>query len=117
MLADKSAGPDAAVLMRPLFVLANVGALGLGILWATGLLMLYLIFSFDTGGLSWTFWAKMVFVLLLTILVIVMDVRLHRVKKTGDLKFAATLPMLGRAAGVSLLLVVVFAALTFNPYH
>jgi uncharacterized membrane protein YiaA len=65
------------------------------------------------GALPWEFWAKIVFVIVLTIMVGLLDMTLSQVRK-GNLAVAARLPIFGRIAGASLLLAIIFAVITFN---
>jgi uncharacterized membrane protein len=65
------------------------------------------------GGMPPTFWIKMIFVATLTLAVILIEVTYGQVKK-GNAKAAAMLPRLGPVAGISAILAVVFAALSFQ---
>ncbi len=104
---------DMPVLGRFPPIAAKVGASGLVILLITGPIMLYTKYNGAWGALSWTFAAKLVFVAILTIMVILLEMTMSQVRK-GNLAVAARLPIYGRIAGVSLLLVIIFAVITFN---
>jgi hypothetical protein len=97
--------------------LLRVGQGGLGLLWLTGLIMLWTIFGGPQNVPS-TFWfsSKILFVILVTIAVGLAGMTLRRVQ-AGDLAAAKRLPPIGMAMAILLLLIVICAVLAFNPYH
>ena len=107
-----AAPADARVLGRLPPILARVGQVGLALLWITGVLMVYTAHG-GFGGLATAFWIKFVGVVVLTVLAVLIDLRIKAVGK-GDLRAGAAIPMLGRIAGITLVLIVVFAVIAFR---
>ena len=103
---------DAPVLGRFPQMISKFGKAGLGLLWLTGLIMLWTRYG-GPEGLPSTFWIKLAFVVVLTIVVGLIDVALRKARQ-GDMAAAKRLATFGPIGSVSLLLVVVFAVLTFN---
>jgi hypothetical protein len=103
---------DAPALSKVPPVLARVGQVGLGLLWLTGLVMVWSIWG-GPGNLDWAFWVKIVCVILLTAAVVYIDLTVKKVR-AGDTAAAATLPLFGRAAAGLLALIVIFAVIAFN---
>ncbi len=108
---------DRPVLMKVPPRLARVGQMGLGLLWLTGLIMLWTMFGGPQNVPS-NFWfsTKILFVILVTIAVVMAGLTLKRVQ-AGDLAAARRLPAYGIAMAVLLLLILISAVLAFNPYH
>jgi hypothetical protein len=108
---------DATPAERPVLarfppVISRVGAGGLVLLWATGLVLTF----HKWGGfasLPWQFHVKITGVVLLTLVVGVIE-SLHAKAKRGDAAAAARLPAIGSIATVLVLLIVLFAVLTFD---
>jgi hypothetical protein len=92
-------------------VLAKVSLAGLALLWLTGVGMVMILRAVDLY--PWTFWAKMAFVATLTIATIGIEVTYGQIRK-GNARAAARLPLLGPMAGISAILAVAFAMLTFH---
>jgi hypothetical protein len=92
-------------------VLTRVALAGLALLWVTGVGLVMVYGSVDLLG--WTFWVKMAFVATLTIASIGIELTYGQIRK-GNAKAAERLPMLGPMAGISSILAVVFAVLTFH---
>ena len=92
--------------------LTAVGRAGFGVLIITGPLLVWLKFGGTAGFTNW-FWAKMVFVLLLLILVIVGGITAKRAQ-SGDIAAAKRMPMLGITGLVLFLCVVFCAVFAFN---
>jgi putative membrane protein len=91
---------------------SRIGAAGLALLLATGPLMLWLKFG-GAGGLGGWFWAKMVFVALAFVGVLVHELASSRFRK-GD---AGAVPLMyfgGRMAGLGIVLAMLCATFTFN---
>jgi hypothetical protein len=105
---------DEARVLRSLGpMLANVSLVGLGVMWLTGLILIFTVW----GGLSalpGMFWVKMVFVLALTALALATHYTYGQVA-AGNAAAAARLPRLGPLSGISSLLAVLFAAFAFVP--
>lgn len=105
--------PEGARPLRELGpMLANVSGVGLALLWATGLIMVWTGWG-GFGALPGLFWIKFVFVLTLTGAVGAIHITYGRIRR-GDLAAAAWLPRIGPAAGLSALLAVLFATFTFS---
>lgn len=103
---------DAPALARLQPVFSRVGQIGLAILLVTGLWML--LTTYDGGaGLPWTFWAKLVFVVALTAGVVTLEVGGRRAR-AGSKSARARLPLIGAITTLFLLLVIIFAVLTFH---
>jgi len=115
MVAESPA--DRPVLAKVPPRLARVGQSGLGLLWLTGLIMLWTIFGGPQNVPS-TFWfsSKIVFVIAVTVVVVMADITLKRIQ-AGNLALIRQLPIYGIGMAVLLLLIVICAVLAFNPYH
>ena len=94
-------------------LLANVAAVGLVLLWATGLILVWSKYD-GVGSFTWVFWVKIVFVLALTASAVATHMTYAEIKKTGNKALAARLPKLGPAAGLSATLAVLFAVIAFK---
>lgn len=94
-------------------LLANVSAVGLVLLWATGLILVWSKWN-GLGSLPTLFWVKFVFVVTLTLAAGATHMTYAEMKRTGNAALGKRLAMLGPAAGVSSLLAVLFAAFAFN---
>jgi hypothetical protein len=92
-------------------ILARTATVGVVLMLLTGPGMLFGTYSIDAMPVA--FWIKMAFVATLTIVTISIEV-IHGRVKAGNPKAAQLLPRLGPVAGISALLAVVFAALTFH---
>jgi len=107
------AGPEAGGQLRALGpMLANVSAVGLALMWASGLVLVWSRWG-GPGNLPGLFWLKFVFVLSLTAAAVAIHATYAEVKR-GNLTAAARLPKLGPVAGVSSLLAVLTAVFTFS---
>jgi protoporphyrinogen IX oxidase len=109
--------PSATAETRPtLFKVANglstLGRAGFGVLIITGPLLAWLKFGGMAGFTGW-FWAKMVFVLLLLIIVIYAGINGKRAQG-GDMAAAKRQPMLGMAGLVLFVAVIFCAVFAFN---
>jgi hypothetical protein len=103
---------DAPILsrMQPTFVLT--GQIGLGLLWLTGLIMVWTRWS-GPGSLPGTFWVKFGLVVVLTAVVIYVTILSNRAR-AGDEAAKRQLPMVAPFSGILLVLVVIFAVMAFN---
>ena len=91
---------------------SRVGASGLAVLLATGPLLLWLKFG-GPSGLTWWFWAKMVFVIVALVGVVHHERASSRFRK-GE---AGAVPLMfvgGRMAGLGIVLAMLCAVFTFN---
>lgn len=93
-------------------LLNKVAAIGLAILWATELILVWSRWS-GLSSLPGLFWVKFIFIVTLTAATFLAYRAYEEVKK-GNTSAAKNLPMIGQAGGVSALLAVLFAALTFS---
>jgi hypothetical protein len=106
--------PEQAQTVRSLGpLLANVAAVGLVLLWATGLILVWTKWN-GLGSLPGLFWVKFVFVVTLTVSAIGVHLTYAEIRRTGNKALASRLAMLGPASGISAILAVLFAAFTFN---
>jgi hypothetical protein len=104
---------DEAKVLRGLGpILANVSGIGLALLWATGLILVWSKLG-GIASLPQMFWIKAIFILSLTIVVGLIHMTYGEIRK-GNPTAAARLPKLGPMAGISALLAVLFAVLAFN---
>ncbi len=116
MRTAATATPEGAAALRKVPpILVNISTAGLVLLWITGPIMVWSVYG-GFGNLPWAFWVKIVFVLALTAVVIAMQVTLAQIRRTGNMALAARMPKLGPLAGLSALLVVLFAVIAFDPH-
>jgi hypothetical protein len=108
----KSAPAERAVLGRFPPAISKVGRAGLGLLWATGLTMLYTRWN-GLSGMPWQFHVKLTAVVLLTLTVIYLGRLEHRIQR-GDAAAAAQIQVFGKVASACALLAVIFAVLAFD---
>ncbi len=93
-------------------MLANVSAVGLALMWATGLAMVWSRWG-GPGNLPGLFWVKFVFVLTLTAATIAIHMSYAQIRG-GNPAAAARLPKLGPISGISAVLAVLFAVYAFS---
>jgi hypothetical protein len=105
--------PEQVAVLRTLGpAMASFSMIGLVLMWATGLLLVFLKYGgFD--ALPALFWVKIVFVATLTVSAIVMQMTYAHMK-AGNAAAAARLPILGPISGMSSILAVIFAAFAFH---
>lgn len=115
MLVAKAPPDEAAGLRRFPMAMMPISDIGLVLLWITGIIMLWTKYggADGIGALPWSFWAKIVCVVLLTGLIGMVHAAVARVKR-GDMAAAARLPVYGRIGAVLLLLIVIFAVMAFD---
>jgi hypothetical protein len=105
--------PDEGKVLRGLGpVLAKVSAIGLAVLWATGVVLVWTKWD-GLANLPQMFWVKAIFIASLTIVSVFINMTYAEIRK-GNLGVATRLPKLGPMAGISALLAVLFAVLAFN---
>ena len=112
MLLLREAPGDAPVLGKLPPRLARVGQGGLGLLWITGLIMVWSVFG-GPQNLPGLFWWKFACVVAITVLVAMMGMIVKQMQ-AGDRSGMARLPMFGGATAILLLLVVIFAVYAFD---
>lgn len=93
-------------------LLANVSAIGLVLLWITGLILVWSKWD-GIGSLPGMFWVKFVFVLLLTAAVGAIHLTYAEMRR-GNVAAAGRLPLLGPVSGLSALLAVLFSVIAFH---
>ena len=93
-------------------ILANVSGIGLVLLWATGLILVWSKWD-GFGSLPQMFWVKAIFILSLTVMTGLIHMTYAEIRK-GNPAAAAKLPKFGPMAGISALLAVLFAVVAFN---
>jgi hypothetical protein len=104
---------DEAKVVRALGpLLANVSALGLALLWVSGLLLVWVKWD-GFASLPQLFWVKAIFILSLTLVIGLIHMTYGEIRK-GNVAVAARLPKLGPLVGLSSLLAVLFAVLAFH---
>jgi uncharacterized membrane protein len=92
-------------------LLANVSAVGIAVLWITGVIMVWSKWS-GPSSLPSAFWIKLVFVILLTLISGYVHLTYAEVRR-GNAAAALRFAWLGPAASVSALLAILFAVITF----
>jgi hypothetical protein len=107
----RAAPADAPVLGKVPPQLARVGHIGLGLLWLTGIIMVWTIYG-GPQNMPGAFWWKFACVVVVTVAVGMIDMTLKAIR-SGDRAAAARLPMLGAAAGGFTILAVIFAVIAF----
>jgi hypothetical protein len=111
-LIAKAAPQEKAVLGRFLPPMSRVGEIGLALLWATGLLLVWLQWG-GFGSLPWTFYVKLTAVVILTVTLWRIHTLVGKVR-AGDVAAAARIPIFGRVAAPMALVALIFAVLTFK---
>lgn len=103
---------DAPVLSKLPPRFARVGQIGLGLLWLTGIIMVWTNFG-GPGAMPTLFWWKLACVVLVTISVAMLGITVRQVQG-GDQQAASRLPMYGAISGVLLVLIVILAVYAFD---
>jgi hypothetical protein len=93
-------------------LLATVSAIGLALLWVSGLLLVWVKWD-GFASLPQLFWVKAIFILSLTLVIGLIHMTYGEIRK-GNVAVAARLPKLGPLVGLSSLLAVLFAVLAFH---
>lgn len=108
-----AAPPEQAQALRALGpILANVSAIGIALLWITGVILVWSKWS-GPENLPSFFWIKLLFVVLVTIFAGLTHMTYGQVRR-GNAAAAARLAIFGPATGISALLAVLFAVIAFN---
>lgn len=112
VLISRAAAPEKLILGRFPLAMTRVGMIGLALLWATGLTMVFTRWhGFST--LPSTFHIKLTAVVLLTITVGYIQHLEKRVRR-GDSAAVARIETVGKVAFALALIAIIFAVLTFN---
>jgi uncharacterized membrane protein len=114
-LIAKAAPSDVPVLMRFPPMMARVGSMGLGLLWITGLAMLFNKWGgfANIGNMPWQFHVKLTLVIILSGLVGYFQV-LERKLRGGDRSVISIMQKLGPVAFLTAIAIIVFAVLAFT---
>ena len=111
--AALKAPADQAMTLRRLGpTLGRFSTIGLALMWLTGLTLVWVSYG-GFSNLPPLFWAKLIFVLSLTIAALTFEITYAQIKG-GKVQAATRLPVLGPIAGLSSLLSVIFAVLAFH---
>ena len=111
-LIAKAAPNEKAILARFIPAMSRVGAIGLALLWISGLSIIYTRFG-TFSILPRPFIVKLSAVVLLTISVIYIHVLMPRAQR-GDAAAMARIQLLGRMTGPLALIAIIFAVITFG---
>jgi hypothetical protein len=111
-LMAKAAPAEKAVLARFPPAMSRIGAIGLALLWASGLAIVKTRYG-SFSILPQTFIIKLAAVVLLTLCVIYIHVLQGRVNK-GDTAAMAQIQTVGRITGPLALIAIIFAVITFG---
>ncbi|MEJ0013354.1 MAG: hypothetical protein WDM94_12175 [Bauldia sp.] len=112
MRMSRAAPADGMVLAKLSPVLGRVGQVGLGVLWITGIILVWS----KWGGPQYVppaFWAKFVCVVLITGVSVMLGITAKQIQ-AGNRALIARMPILGAASGVLLILIVIFAVYAFD---
>ena len=109
----QAAPGDAPVLSKVPPALARVGQGALGLLWLTGIIMVWSVGG--PGSLPGLFWVKFALVLAVTASVAMISLTLRDVRG-GNAEAAKRLPLYGMISTGLLVLVVIFAVYAFGGY-
>lgn len=93
--------------------LARMSSVGLVLMLFSGISLVAMKYNGDFASMPPLFWAKMFFVTTLTIAAVLIEMTYAQVKK-GNAAAAARLPRFGPMAGISSMLAVILAVLTFH---
>lgn len=111
-LIEDAQPAERPVLARFPPAIAKVGGVGLLLLWATGLILVFTKWN-GFGGLPWQFHVKLTGVVLLTAAIGIIHAHMAKARR-GDMAAAKRLPVLGMVATLLSLSVVLFAVLAFD---
>lgn len=108
------ATPEAAATLRqlpPIFV--NISSLGLLVLWATGIALIFTRWG-GIENLTVAYWVRAVFVMILTIVMIMVHMTIREAHKTGNVAISARLKPFGIVAALAALAAIFTTIVTFN---
>jgi hypothetical protein len=106
--------PDQAATIRSMApMLANVAAIGLALLWVTGLILIWSKWD-GIENLPTAFWIKFAFVVALTVFTVIIHVTYAQIRKTRNPALGSRLSKIGPASGISMLAALLFAAYAFH---
>jgi hypothetical protein len=93
--------------------IGKASGVALILLWLTGISLVYLVFD-GWANLPWAFWVKLAFVVVLSLLSLRMNLYVMQAARTKTPPPAAAMKVLGQLAGLSSLLIVIFAVVAFT---
>jgi uncharacterized membrane protein len=93
-------------------VLGRVGQVGLGLLWITGVIMVWSKWG-GPQNLNTAFWIKFVCVVLITGVSVTLGLTVKQIQ-AGNRALVARMPILGATAAALLVLIVIFAVYAFD---
>ncbi|HEY5080472.1 MAG TPA: hypothetical protein VII91_00825 [Bauldia sp.] len=102
---------DAPVLGKVPPMLASVARGSIGLLWLTGIIMVWSVFG-GPGNLPGLFWIKFILVLAVTAAVVMIGLAM-KAARNGDTGAAARIPLYGMISSGLLVLIVIFAVWAF----
>lgn len=94
-------------------LIGKISGAAIILLWLTGIALVYLLFD-GWANLPWAFWIKLAFVVVLSLLSLRLNLYVMQANRTRTPPPAATMKMLGQVAGLTSLLIVVFAVIAFT---
>ena len=112
LMLTRAAPGDAPILGKIPPRLARIGQIGLGLLWLTGLVMVWSVFG-GPQNLPALFWLKFACVVAVTGMVVLVGLTVKQIQ-AGNRAAAARMPLYGGISGVLLLLIVIFAVYAFQ---
>jgi hypothetical protein len=92
-------------------LLANVAAVGVVLLWASGIALIWM--RGGIGSLPGLFWLKLAFVVIVTVLVGFVHMTYAQIRRTKNPALAARFAIIGPATGLANLIVVLVACYAF----
>lgn len=105
--------PEQAQVIRSLGpMLANVAAVGVAVLWVTGVILVFSMYG-GFGNLPSLFWVKLAFVIAVTVLVGLVHMTYAEIRRTKNPALGARFAILGPATGLANLIVVLIACFAF----
>jgi putative membrane protein len=107
-----AAPADAPILSKVSAVLGRVGQGAIGLLWLTGLIMVWSKWS-GPQNLPILFWWKFACVVAITGIVVLIDLTVKQIQ-AGNRALAARMPIFGAASATLLVLIVIFAVFAFD---
>jgi hypothetical protein len=108
----RSAPADGPVMSKLSPVLGRVGQVGLGLLWITGVIMVWSKWG-GPQNLNTAFWIKFVCVVLITGVSVTLGLTVKQIQ-AGNRALVARMPILGATAAALLVLIVIFAVYAFD---
>ncbi len=112
MQKARAAPVDGMVLSKLSPVLGRVGQIGLGLLWLTGIILVWSKWD-GPQNLPPAFWVKFACVVLITGVSVMLGITAKQIQ-AGNRALITRMPVLGAASGILLVLIVIFAVYAFD---